>query len=127
MKLLPYKYIADFTLEIGEIDLVKISGSPSRKETNAVGLLELDYGSKVYRFDQVGDLNELTIKCEAVEVEGVVIPFAHLQGYITEVDGGAFDKYGFCVSPLLGVAFDPEHKPWLTVLTKKGLGSWSKV
>ncbi len=127
MKLEPYKYIAGVSLEVGEPKLIEMNGNPSRRKINSVGLIELDYGSKVYRFDPTGILNELTIECMAIEYQGVTIPFAKLKGYIAEEDDSAFDKYGFCVSPLFGVAFDPEHQPWLTILTKKGVAAWSKI
>lgn len=127
MKLEPYTNIAGISLDIGEPDLINISGNLSRIQVNSIGLTEMDYGSRIYRFDQSGVLNELTIECIAIEHQGLTIPFAHLKSYIATKDNDAFDKFGFCVSPLLGLAFDPEQSPWLTVLTKQGISAWSKI
>lgn len=127
MKLEPYKSIAGLSLDSEETGLIAKHGKPSRMETNSIGLKELDYGSQVYRFDQDGRLNELTVECVAIEYQGVTIPFAQLKTYIASEDDNAFEKYGFYVSPLLGVAFDPEHQSWLTVLTKIGVSAWSKI
>ncbi|MFT6188798.1 MAG: hypothetical protein ACJAW8_000616 [Oleispira sp.] len=127
MKIEPYNKVDDVSLDIRDSELLNHLGDPERQSTNSVGLLEFDFGSRVFRFDSTGTLNEVTIESEVIEVEGVAIPFKYLASHINAEDAGAFVKYGFIVSPAFGVAFDPEHSPWVTVLTKTGLAAWEKV
>ena len=127
MKIEPYKKVEEVSLDARESELILDLGNPDRKATNSIGLVEFDFGSKIFRFDSTGALNEVTIESEAIEIEGVTIPFKHLAAHVKAEDAGVFEKYGFIVSPEFGLAFDPEHSPWVTVITKRGLAAWQKV
>lgn len=127
MKIEPYKKAGEVSLDIKESELLRNLGNPERKSINNIGLVEFDFGDRVFRFDSTGTLNEATIESEVIEIESASIPFKNLGLHIKEEDSAAFEKYGFIVSPLFGVAFDPEHSPWVTVITKRGLAAWQKV
>lgn len=127
MKIEPYKKVGEVSLEVREDELLRDLGDPNSKSTNSIGLVEFDFGSRVFRFDPSGALDEVTIESEVVELESASIPFKYLAARLKAEDAGVFEKYGFIVSPKFGLAFDPEHSPWVTVLTKKGLAAWRKV
>ena len=127
MKIEPYKKVGEVSLEVREGELLRDLGDPNSKSTNSIGLVEFDFGSRVFRFDPSGALDEVTIESEVVELESASIAFKYLAARLKAEDAGVFEKYGFIVSPKFGLAFDPEHSPWVTVLTKKGLAAWQKV
>lgn len=127
MKIEPYKKAGELSLELRESELLNLLGDPNRKSTNSIGLVEFDFGSNVFRFDPSGVLNEVTVESEVIELESVSIPFKYLAAHLKSEDAEVIEKYGFIVSPQFGLAFDPEHSPWVTVLTKKGLAAWQKV
>ncbi|MEM8661517.1 MAG: hypothetical protein AAGF35_11585 [Pseudomonadota bacterium] len=114
-------------MEVREQELLSYLGCPNSNMKNSIGLVELDFGSKVFRFDPSGALSEVTIESEVVELDHTSIPFEDLAARLKAEDAGVFEKYGFIVSPEFGLAFDPEHSPWVTVLTKRGLAAWQKV
>lgn len=127
MKIDPYKKVGEVSLEVREDELLRDLGDPNSKSTNRIGLVEFDFSSRVFRFEPSGALHEVTIESEVVELESASIPFKYLAALLKAEDAGAFEKYGFIVSPKFGLAFDPEHSPWVTVLTKKGLAAWQMV
>lgn len=123
----PYNKIDGVSLSIRDYEIFDYFGAPERKQTNSIGLAEFDFGSKVFRFDSSGELLEVTIESEVIELNKLSIPFEHLAGFLNSHDAGVFTKYGFIISPQIGVAFDPEYSPWVTVLTRKGLSAWQNV
>lgn len=127
MKIKPYKSIDEICLEITEVNLLRHLGNPKNKKANNIGLMEYDFGSKVFRFDEHGALYEVTIGTETLELNNVSISFKQLATFIKYNDVAFFEYCGFIVSPEFGVAFDPEHSPWVTVLTKAGLAAWQNV
>jgi hypothetical protein len=127
MRIEPYKKVEALSLAIREDELTVLLGPPDRKISNRVGLVEYRYVARIFRFEAVGNLCEVTVEAETVELNGVIIPFSRLAGFIETQDAHAFVRHGFIVSPDFGLAFDPEFSPWVTVLTKAGLALWQKI
>ena len=127
MKIEPYKRINAIELNLKESELLESLGDPKKIAKNSIGLVEYDFNSQIFRFDSSGELNEVTVYSENVEIEGLSIPFDKLVLFVKKCDCNLFEKFGFIVSPKYGLAFDPEFFAWVTVLTSKGLVAWKKV
>lgn len=127
MRIEPFSKLDDVPLDATRDELSRLLGAPSSTNVNRIGLEEFDYRDRIFRFAPSGFLSEVTIEAERVEFDQVSVPFTALPGFITSNDPHSFEKYGFIVSPAYGVAFDPEHHPWVTVLTRGGLDGWTKL
>ena len=127
MRIEPFSKLGHVSLNISRNELELVLGAPSAKRTNRIGLEEHDYEDSVYRFQASGVLSEVTIRAVHVEFGNIGVAFANLAGFIASNDPLSVEKHGFILSPRYGVAFDPEHRPWLTVLTKTGLDAWQKL
>ena len=127
MRIEPFSKLGNVSLDITREGLELLLGAPSTKRTNRVGLEEHEYENSVYRFEASGVLSEVTIRAVHVEFGKIGVDFANLAGFIASNDPDSVEKHGFVLSPIYGVAFDPEHRPWLTVLTKTGLDAWQKL
>jgi hypothetical protein len=99
-------------------------GTPTRTCRNGVGLHELDYDEVVYRFQDSGRLEEVTLPAPVVHIGEAVVPFDELASFVRSHDKGAFDKAGFLVSPRFGLAFVPEEPCWVTALAAHCLDTW---
>jgi hypothetical protein len=127
MRIEPFSMLDDVSLSANRDELSQLLGAPVSNNVNRLGLDEFDYGGQVFRFEPSGFLSEVTIKAERVEFGQISVPFTALADFISSNDPDSFEKYGFIVSPAYGVAFDPEHRPWVTVLTRGGLDEWKKL
>jgi hypothetical protein len=127
MNIEPFSKIGHISLDLSPDELEQILGAPAGRRTNRIGLVELDYGGSVYRFEPNGMLCEVTIEAPLVELGNVSIPFAKLGEFVGNNDPHSAIKHGFILSPSYGIAFDPEHQPWVTVLTKRALETWAKL
>lgn len=127
MRIEPFYKLGHVSLEITRDELELELGAPSAKKTNRIGLEEHEYENSVYRFEASGVLSEVTIRAVHVEFGKIGVAFANLAGFIASNDPESVEKHGFVLSPTYGIAFDPEHRPWLTVLTKTGLDAWQKL
>lgn len=127
MKIEPFSKLGHVSLEISRDELELRFGVPTAKRTNRVGLEELDYGDSVYRFESCGLLSEVTIKAVHVGFSKIGVPFANLAEFIALNDPDSVEKHGFMLSPAYGVVFDPEQRPWVTVLTERGFEAWAKL
>ena len=127
MDIVPFLEIDGISLDISSHEVKEIWGQPISIQTNSVGLTEFDFGSHVYRFDKEDCLHEVTINAPSIILTGTLVSFAQLERHVKQTDSSWFDKYGFIVSPKLGIAFDPEHSPFLTVVSKLGLQGWQNV
>ncbi len=127
MVIVPFLEIDGISLDTSSRAVREIKGQPNSIKTNSLGLTEFDFGSYVYRFDKEDRLHEVTLIAPSIKLAGVSVAFEQLGKYVKQTDNNLFDKYGFIVSPKLGIAFDPEHSPFLTVLTKLGLQGWKDV
>ncbi|CAN7153763.1 hypothetical protein LJR084_000158 [Variovorax sp. LjRoot84] len=104
--------------------VVKMRGKPTRTSRNGVGLHELDYESVIYRFQDSGRLEEITMQAPVVNIGNLSVPFTVLASFIRTADSSAFERAGFIVSPRFGLAFDPDEPFWITALAAHCLDAW---
>ena len=102
-------------------------GKPWRSGRNDVGLDELDYGDAVYRFQDCGRLEEVTLQARVLAFGNVAVPFDVLAAFVREGDPAAFERAGFLVSPAFGIAFDPAQPFWVTALAQHCLPQWEAL
>lgn len=127
MKLRPFESVDDtpFTTSIDE--LRRRRGAPWRQVRNGVGLNEMDYGDVVYRFQDGGRLEEITLQAEVLNIGNVAVPFAHLAAFLQANDPAMFERARFLISPAFGLAFDPSEPYWVTALARHCLPEWRKL
>ncbi len=99
MKLTPFTQAGTTPFSASRQDILAAHGQPISEQRNAIALTELDYGHAIYRFQEGGRLEEITQRAPVLEVEGVVIPFAALEGFVQQHDSEAFRAADFLVSP----------------------------
>ncbi|CAM4120863.1 hypothetical protein [Roseateles saccharophilus] len=122
--LAPFVAFDGFAFSLGVEDLVARLGPPERQARNEAALNEYDYGHSVLRFQDGGRLEEITKRAPVLQVGSVAIPFAALAAFVRAQDGGAFERAGFLVSPLYGIAFVPEQPDWVTALARHCIPTW---
>lgn len=105
-------------------DLVARLGPPRRCERNEVALTAYDYGDRVFRFQDNGQLEEVTQRAPVLQIGLVAIPFPALAAFVREQDGEAFERAGFVVSPRFGIAFVPTEPGWVTALARHCIPTW---
>jgi hypothetical protein len=127
VKLDPYVRVDDTLFSVSSADVLRSRGKPWRAARNEVGLNELDYGHVVYRFQDGGRLEEVTVRAEVVMLGNVAVPFGTLAAFIRSHDPEAFERAGFLVSPGFGIAFDPREPYWVTALAKHCLPEWEAL
>lgn len=127
LKLLPYVKVDDIPFTVSSDDIVRSRGKPWRSLRNGVGLNELDYGHVVYRFQDGGRLEEVTVEAEVVALGNVAVPFDTLAAFIRRHDPEAFERAGFLVSPEFGLAFDPAEPFWVTALARHCIPEWKAL
>ena len=127
MKLDPYVQVGDVPFTASREDLLRARGEPWRAQRNGVGLDEMDYGDAVYRFQDCGRLEEITMQGEVVHIGNVAVPFASLAAFLRAQDTEIFERAGFLVSPRFGLAFDPSEPSWVTALARHCLPEWRKL
>ena len=127
MRLEPYVRVDDTLFSATSADIVRARGQPWHTGRNGVGLNELDYGDVVYRFQDSGRLEEITMQAAVVNIGNVAVPFSNLAGFVRAHDPEAFDRAGFVVSPRFGLAFDPSQPSWVTALARHCLPEWKRL
>ena len=127
LKLQPYVKVDDIPFTVSSDDIVRSRGKPWRSLRNGVGLNELDYGHVVFRFQDGGRLEEVTVEAEIVALGNVVVPFDTLAAFIRRHDPEAFERAGFLVSPEFGLAFDPAEPFWVTALARHCIPEWKAL
>lgn len=127
LKLQPYVRVDDIPFTVSRDDIVRSRGKPWRLQRNGVGLNELDYGHVVYRFQDSGRLEEVTLEAEVVALGNVAVPFDTLAAFIRRHDPEAFERAGFLVSPEFGLAFDPAEPFWVTALARHCIPEWKAL
>jgi len=127
MDLDPFERVDDTPFSLREEDLLRDRGRPWRRVRNGVGLTELDYGDVVYRFQDSGRLEEITLQAQVLNLGKVAVPFAHLAAFIRDHDTAAFECARFLVSPGFGLAFDPDEPSWVTALARHCLPQWRRL
>lgn len=124
VRLEPFEQVDGTPFSMSVDDLLRRRGTPWRRERNGVELEEFDYGDVVYRFQDNGRLEEITVQAHLVDLGNVAVPFASLAGFVRDNDGEAFMRAGFIVSPAFGLAFDPAQPYWVTFLARHCLPEW---
>ncbi len=129
MKLVPYQSVDGLPFTVTLDEVLARRGPPRRRQCNAVGLDELDYGDTVLRFQRSsGRLEEVTRRAPVLYLrlaDAVVdLPFAALAGHVRAQDAAAFDCAGFLVSPRFGLAFVPAQPDWVTALAAHCIDTW---
>jgi hypothetical protein len=127
VKLRPYEQVDDTPFTATGDEIRRTRGEPWRARRNEVGLHEMDYGDVVYRFQDCGRLEEVTLQAEVVRLGNLAIPFAALAGFVRGQDAEAFERAGFLVSPAFGLAFDPGEPFWVTALARHCLPQWEAL
>ena len=108
-------------------DVIRAHGQPRSESRNSVGLTALDYGDVVYRFQDSGRLEEVTARAEVLHLGAVAVPFRDLAAFVQSSDNTAFDRAGFLVSPLYGIAFVPGEPCWVTALARHCMAEWEAI
>ena len=108
-------------------DVIRAHGQPRIESRNTVGLTALDYGDVVYRFQHSGRLEEVTVGAEVLHLGPVAVPFRDLAAFVQSSDSTVFDRAGFLVSPLYGIAFVPGEPCWVTALARHCMAEWEAI
>lgn len=124
MKLTPYLQVDDIAFSTRPADLLLRKGSPVATGRNDVGLEELDYGDCVYRFQDNGQLEEVTRQAVVIQLPHAAVPVRFLEGFMRHQDSAAFERAGFVVSPKFGLAFAPDSPTWVTALAEHCIVTW---
>jgi hypothetical protein len=124
MQLVPFTRVDDTPFTITPAEVRQRRGQPVREARNEVELHELDYGHVVYRFQDSGRLEEVTVRAPVLHLGNVAVPFRSLAAWLREHDPGLFERAGFLVSPAFGLAFDPADSTWVTALAAHCLDEW---
>ncbi len=127
MKIDPFVSVDDMPFSASIDDVLQARGKPAATCRNGVGLNELDYGDVVYRFQDCGRLEEVTMRAPVVRIGETDVRFGELDAFVRALDPSAFDKAGFLVSPSLGLAFAPECPAWVTALARHCLDAWRAI
>jgi len=127
MRIEPFVSIDGNSFAILPDELLRARGLPARQCRNEVGLNEFDYTSIVFRFQDCGRLEEVTVQAPVLGFGSVVVPFANLESFIRNQDPGVFVRARFLVSPAFGLAFDPSEPFWVTGLAKHCIPQWAAL
>jgi hypothetical protein len=127
MNLQPFVRVDGTPFSASSEEVVKLRGVPARTCRNGIGLNEMDYESVVFRFQDCGRLEEVTMQAQVVSFGNVAVPFAALASFVRVNDPSSFEKAGFLVSPLFGLAFDPTEPCWVTAIAAHCLDSWRAI
>ena len=127
MHLQPYQSVDGTPFTATRDDVIRAHGQPRSESRNSVGLTALDYGDVVYRFQDSGRLEEVTARAEVLHLGTVAVPFRNLAAFVQSSDSTAFDRAGFLVSPLYGIAFVPGEPCWVTALARHCMAEWEAI
>lgn len=124
MQLDPFVSVDGIPFTISRAEIEALRGQPARAGRNGVGLNELDYGCVVYRFQDCGRLEEVTLQARVVRMGNLAVPFHALAAFVRAEDPQAFARAGFLVTPRFGLAFDADEPFWVTALAAHCIGAW---
>ena len=132
MRLHPFIRVDDTPFDARRADVERVRGAPPQVVHDPVGLMALDYGDVVFRFqDGSGRLEEVTRRAPMLYLmlaQGVAdVPFGGLASFVRAHDAGSFERAGFLVSPRLGLAFVPGEPDWVTALAPHCIDSWRRM
>ena len=124
MNLAPFVRVDRTAFSTSREEIIRVWGEPTRTCRNSVGLNELDYETAVFRFQDCGRLEEITMQAPVVGLGTVAVPFSSLEQFVRAQDSAAFERAGFIISPRFGLAFDPQCPSWVTALAEHCIESW---
>lgn len=124
LHLTPYAAFDGIPFTISVEELLAFLGLPDRHRRNEAALNEYDYGHSVFRFQDNGRLEEITKRATVLRMGSLIVPFAVLEGFVQRQDKSAFERAGFLVSPLYGIAFVPGEPDWVTALARHCIPTW---
>jgi hypothetical protein len=129
MRLQPFVKVDDTPFDANRARIERTWGAPRAATTNGIGLIELDYGRAVFRFQaSTGRLEEVTKRAAILYlVDGrdvVDVPFAALEPFVHAHDPAAFERATFLISPRYGFAFVPAEPDWVTALAVHCIDTW---
>lgn len=127
MKLLPFTAVDGLAFGATAEAVADFLGPPSSNKLSRKGERELSYANARYRFDGKGHLTEVTADTLAVQFGSVSVPFKLLAAYLKEQDLSTFEKVGFVVSPMYGLALDPAFPSWVTAFSTERLALWRAI
>jgi hypothetical protein len=127
MNLDPFVRVDETPFSASREEIVKTRGQPRTTCRNDIGLHELDYESVVYRFQDCGRLEEITLKAPVVNIGNLSVPFAALASFVRITDSTVFEKAGFLISPKFGIAFVPDEPFWVTALAAHCIDAWREI
>ena len=127
MKIEPFVSVDGNSFAIMPDEVLRARGLPTHQCRNEVGLNEFDYTDIVFRFQDCGRLEEVTIQAPVLSFGSVVVPFANLESFIHNQDPAAFTRARFIVSPAFGLAFDPSEQFWVTALARHCIAQWAAL
>lgn len=124
MKLTPYRQVDEIAFSVTPADLRLRKGSPLVTSRNGIGLEEMDYGDSVFRFQDGGQLEEVTKQASVIQLPNAAVPVSFLGKFLRAQDSEAFERGGFVVSPRFGLAFAPQSPGWVTALAQHCIDTW---
>ena len=124
MKLHPFSAVDGVPFSASREEVLRVRGRPVRQGRNDVGLNELDYSDVVFRFQDCGRLEEITVQAPVLSLGTVSVPFSALERFVRDCDPSTFERAGFVVSPRFGLAFDPHCPSWITALAEHCIAEW---
>ncbi|MEK8051232.1 hypothetical protein AACH10_13360 [Ideonella sp. DXS22W] len=128
MDLLPYVHFGDTPFSTTEVQLIARRGTPRSRQLLPIGLLELDHGDVVHRFQtSTGRLEEITRPAPLLWLNGQMLLFPQLGAHVRAHDATAFERGGFLVSPRYGLAFVPGQPSWVTALAVHCIDTWRRM
>lgn len=124
MKLTPYTQVDDVSFAVTPTDLLLRKGRPALEGRNGIGLQEMDYGDSVFRFQDSGQLEEVTRQTSVLQLPNAAVPLKFLGRFVRDQDPSSFERGGFIVSPRYGFAFAPDSSGWITALARHCIETW---
>ena len=91
MHLTPYESVNGVPFTATRAEIIRAHGLPHREERNNVGLTALDYGQAVYRFQDNGRLEEVTIRAQFLHLGSVAIASGNLAAFVHTNDAAVFE------------------------------------
>lgn len=128
MNFVPYQLFGETCFDATEADVLRQLGTPRSHQLLPIGLLELDHGDVVHRFQtSTGRLEEITRPAPLLWLDGQMLLFPQLVAHVRAHDATAFERGGFLVSPRYGLAFVPGQPSWVTALAVHCIDTWRRM
>lgn len=128
MDLVPYRRFGASAFDLTEAGLSSVLGPARIRQLLPIGLLELDHGDVVHRFQtRTGRLEEITRPAPLLWLDDRMLLFPQLDAHVRAHDASALERGGFLVSPRYGLAFVPGQPSWVTALAVHCIDTWRRM